>query len=137
MCVLVLRLCRLAEKILLKARDEVLGGDEEQAYVLYMRFIDVFQSIRNSKTYKTEKKELNKLLSPAKASKALDEAERLSKSLRERFVITIIFMHTFQHHFCWFDIDMLLYQVHQKKSRKWLTVMNMTIHLTTKLYHPL
>lgn len=76
----------MAEKILLKARDEVLVGDEEQAYVLYMRFIDVFQSIRNSKTYRMEKKELDKLLSPTKASKALDEAERLSKSLKERFV---------------------------------------------------
>ena len=89
-----LRLCRLAEKILLKARDEVLGGDEEQAYVLYMRFIDVFQSIRSSKTYRMEKKEMDKLLSPTKASKALDEAERLSKSLKERFVNTIIFVHT-------------------------------------------
>ena len=86
------RLCRLAEKILLKARDEVLSGDEEQAYVLYMRFIDVFQSIRNSKTYRMEKKEMDKLLSPTKASKALDEAERLSKSLKERFVNAFIFV---------------------------------------------
>ena len=70
--------------MLLKARDEVLTGDEEQAYVLYMRFIDVFQAIRNSKAYRTEKKELDKLLSPGKASKALDEAEKLSKSLKER-----------------------------------------------------
>ena len=96
----------MAEKILLKARDEVLGGDEEQAYVLYMRFIDVFQSIRNSKTYRMEKKEMDKLLSPTKASKALDEAERLSKSLKERFVSTIIFVCTvvvFQLHVCWFD----------------------------------
>ena len=96
----VFRLCRSAEKILLKARDEVLVGDEEQAYVLYMRFIDVFQSIRNSKAYRMEKKELDKLLPPTKASKALDEAERLSKSLKERFVITIIFMHSFQYHVC-------------------------------------
>ena len=91
----VFRLCRLAEKLLLKARDEVLTGDEEQAYVLYMRFVDVFQSIRNSKTYRTEKKELDKLLSPSKASKALNEAERLSKSLKERFVNTPwYFVHT-------------------------------------------
>ena len=78
------RLCRLAEKILLKAKDELIAGDEEQAYVLYMRFIDVFQCIRKSKTYRTEKKELDKLLSPKKAAKALDEAEKLSKSLKER-----------------------------------------------------
>lgn len=70
--------------MLLRARDEVLSGDEEQAYVLYMRFIDIFQCIRNSKTYKAEKRELDKILSPGKASKALDEAERLSRSLKER-----------------------------------------------------
>ena len=80
----ILRLCRLAEKVLLRARDEVLSGDEEQAYVLYMRFIDIFQCIRSSKTYKTEKRELDKILSPGKASKALDEAERLAHSLKER-----------------------------------------------------
>lgn len=95
---LLFSLCRLAEKILLKARDEVLGGDEEQAYVLYMRFIDVFQSIRNSKTYRTEKKELDKLLSPAKASKALDEAERLSTSLKERFVNATLCAWSFSIH---------------------------------------
>ena len=82
---LIIRLCRLAEKVLLRARDEVLSGDEEQAYVLYMRFIDIFQCIRSSKTYKTEKRELDKILSPGKASKALDEAEKLSRSLKERF----------------------------------------------------
>lgn len=84
----IFRLCRLAEKLLLKARDEVLAGDEEQAYVLYMRFVDVFQSVRNSKAYRTEKKELDKLVSPAKASKALGEAERLSKNLKERYVLS-------------------------------------------------
>ena len=80
----IFRLSRLAEKLLLKARDEVLAGDEEQAYVLYMRFLDVFQAIRNSKAYKTEKKELDKFIPPAKASKAIGEAEKLSKSLKER-----------------------------------------------------
>lgn len=69
----IFRLSRLAEKLLLKAKDEVLAGDEEQAYVLYMRFVDIFQVIRNSK-----------LVSSAKASKALGEAEKLSKSLKER-----------------------------------------------------
>lgn len=110
-----LRLCRLAEKIVLKAKDEVLAGDEEQAYVLYMRFIDVFQSIRKSKTYRTDKKELDKLLSPSKASKALDEAEKLSKSLKERFVSSSCLMLAVLAHNCPTS-DMLLCQARQKRS---------------------
>ena len=79
-----LRLCRTADKILLKAKDEVLNGDEEQAYVLYMRFVDVYKCIRASKEYKRDKRELVKLLPSSKAVKAVDEAERLSQSLKDR-----------------------------------------------------
>ena len=48
-------LCRLVEKIFLKARDAQLSGDEEQAYVLFMRVGDAFSNIRKSRDYKTSK----------------------------------------------------------------------------------
>lgn len=52
--------------MLLKAKDELLGGDEEQAYVLYMRFVDMYKSIRASKEYKKDNSEINKLLPTSK-----------------------------------------------------------------------
>lgn len=99
-----LRLCRIADKMLLKAKDEVMSGDEEQAYILYMRFIDVYKIIRSSKDYKRDKGEIAKLLPTSKVymtlcdregchvtllsaqvTKALDSAEHLSKTLKTRY----------------------------------------------------
>ena len=62
------RLCRLADKVLLKAKDEMLSGDEEQAYILYMRFIDMYKVIRASKEFKKEKREIEKLLPTSKVT---------------------------------------------------------------------
>lgn len=59
-------LCRLADKVLLKAKDELLAGDQEQAYILYMRFIDMYKVIYASKEYKKDKAEINKLLPSSK-----------------------------------------------------------------------
>lgn len=68
MCVLPpsFRLCRIADKVLLKAKDELLAGDEEQAYILYMRFIDMYKVIRASKEFKRDKMEINQLLPTTK-----------------------------------------------------------------------
>jgi hypothetical protein len=52
--------------VLLKAQDELLNGDEEQAYILYMRFIDMYKIIYASKEYKRDKGEINKLLPMSK-----------------------------------------------------------------------
>lgn len=75
----------MGDKLLLKAKDESLGGDEEQAYILYMRFLDVVKEIRKSKSYKKGKAEFDSLLPPRKLKEALDRAEVLSESLRERY----------------------------------------------------
>lgn len=79
----------MGDKILLKAKDESLGGDEEQAYILYMRFVDVVKEIQSSKTYKRDKKELDSLLPVRKVMEALDEAEALSESLKKRYASKI------------------------------------------------
>lgn len=49
------RLCRLADKIYLKARDASLSGDEEEAYVLFMRFYEVFNTIKSSREYRSSR----------------------------------------------------------------------------------
>ena len=48
-------LCQLAEKIFLKARDERLSGDEENSYILFMRFLDVANTLKKSDEYKSNK----------------------------------------------------------------------------------
>jgi len=54
--------------VLLKARDELLAGDEEQAYILYMRFIDMYKVIRASKEFKKNNGEILKLLPTSKVA---------------------------------------------------------------------
>ena len=75
----------MAEKLLLKAKDESLAGDEEQAYILYMRFVDLVKAVIASKEYKRSKKEFDKLLPSKRISEALTNAENLSASLKERY----------------------------------------------------
>lgn len=43
-----------------------MGGDQEQAYILYMRFIDMYKIIRSSKDYKKDKTEITQLLPTSK-----------------------------------------------------------------------
>lgn len=43
-----------------------MGGDEEQAYILYMRFLDIYKIIRASKDFKKDKAEINQLLPNSK-----------------------------------------------------------------------
>ena len=57
------RLCRIADKALLKAKDAELEGDQEMAYVLYMRFMGMYQTMSSSKK---DSAELHKLLPTSK-----------------------------------------------------------------------
>ncbi len=100
---MIYRLCRLAEKLILRAKDEELAGDEEQAYVLYMRFVDVVKAVRGSKEFKKDKKYFNDLLPTRRISDALDSAERLSASLKKRYE-GAHFTHPHTSHTLTFDI---------------------------------
>ena len=62
----ILSLCRTADKLLLKAKDEMLQGDEEKAYIFYMRFVDAYKIISSSKEYKKDRAEITKLLPKSK-----------------------------------------------------------------------
>lgn len=50
-----LRLSKASEKLYLSAYDKYLEGDQEHAYILLLRYLDVVQAIRNSKEYKQNK----------------------------------------------------------------------------------
>lgn len=45
----------LADKIYVNAKDAQLNGDEEKAYVLYMRYYHVLKSIWRDSSYKKKK----------------------------------------------------------------------------------
>ena len=45
----------LADKLYVNAKDAQLNGDEEKAYVLYMRYYHVLKSVWKDSTYKKKK----------------------------------------------------------------------------------
>ncbi|KAG8575576.1 hypothetical protein GDO81_009604 [Engystomops pustulosus] len=74
-----------ASKIFQKAEECRLEGDEEKAYVLYMKFLFVFEIVQKKAEFKKNQDFFKSLLGPSTVRKALEEAEKLSESLKNRY----------------------------------------------------
>ncbi|XP_066270797.1 ubiquitin carboxyl-terminal hydrolase 8-like isoform X2 [Branchiostoma lanceolatum] len=77
--------CNSANKLYKAAVEHSLLGDEEKAYVLYMKYFNIYGHIRKSKDFKKEESYYAKLMGSSNAKKAIEAAEKLSKSLNERY----------------------------------------------------
>ncbi|XP_035668964.1 ubiquitin carboxyl-terminal hydrolase 8-like [Branchiostoma floridae] len=77
--------CNSATKLYKAALEHSLLGDEEKAYVLYMKYFNIYGHIRKSKDFKKDESYYAKLMGSANAKKAIEEAEKLSKSLNDRY----------------------------------------------------
>ncbi|XP_068131483.1 ubiquitin carboxyl-terminal hydrolase 8 [Hyperolius riggenbachi] len=74
-----------ASKIFQKAEECRLDGDEEKAYVFYMKFLFVFDLIKKRADFKQNQDYFKSLIGPATIKRAVEEAEKLSKSLKNRY----------------------------------------------------
>ncbi|XP_023607432.1 ubiquitin carboxyl-terminal hydrolase 8 isoform X7 [Myotis lucifugus] len=74
-----------AQKIFKTAEESRLDRDEERAYVLYMKFVTVYNLIKNRPDFKQQQDYVHSMLGPANIKKAIEEAERLSESLKLRY----------------------------------------------------
>ncbi|XP_069839566.1 ubiquitin carboxyl-terminal hydrolase 8 [Dendropsophus ebraccatus] len=74
-----------ASKIFQKAEECRLDRDEEKAYVLYMKFLFVFEIVKKRADFKQNQDYFKSLLGPSTILKSLEEAEKLSKSLKNRY----------------------------------------------------
>lgn len=74
-----------ADKVYLKAQDNDLDGDEEYAYVYYMRYFNIISLIKKSVKYSGNKKYFDNLLGKNKIIKSIERAEALQGSLRKRY----------------------------------------------------
>ncbi|XP_072421519.1 ubiquitin carboxyl-terminal hydrolase 8 isoform X1 [Chiloscyllium punctatum] len=72
-------------KIFKAAEECRLDRDEEKAYVLYMKYLTVYDLIRKRTDFKHQQDYYLSLLGPANFRKAIEEAERLSESLKLRY----------------------------------------------------
>ncbi|XP_069767450.1 ubiquitin carboxyl-terminal hydrolase 8 isoform X2 [Narcine bancroftii] len=72
-------------KIFKAAEESRLERDEEKAYVLYMKYLTVYHLIRKRNDFKNQQDYYVSLLGPTSFRKAIEEAERLSESLKLRY----------------------------------------------------
>ncbi|XP_015281336.1 PREDICTED: ubiquitin carboxyl-terminal hydrolase 8 [Gekko japonicus] len=74
-----------ALKIFKAAEECRLDRDEEKAYVLYMKYVTVYNLINKRPDFKQQQDYFHSLLGPSNIKKAIEEAERLSESLKLRY----------------------------------------------------
>ncbi|KAM8974484.1 ubiquitin carboxyl-terminal hydrolase 8 [Pelodytes ibericus] len=74
-----------ATKIFQKAEECRLDGDEEKAYVFYMKFLFVFELIKKRPDFKQSQDYFKSLIGPSTILKSVEEAEKLSESLKNRY----------------------------------------------------
>ncbi|XP_026996022.2 ubiquitin carboxyl-terminal hydrolase 8 isoform X2 [Tachysurus fulvidraco] len=71
---------------LFKAAEECrLDRDEEKAYVLYMKYLTVYDLIKKRPDFKQQQDYFLSMLGPSSFKKAIEEAEKLSESLKFRY----------------------------------------------------
>ncbi|XP_075753265.1 ubiquitin carboxyl-terminal hydrolase 8 isoform X1 [Pelodiscus sinensis] len=74
-----------ALKIFKAAEECRLDRDEEKAYVLYMKYVTVYDLIKKRPDFKQQQDYFLSILGPTNIKKAIEEAERLSDSLKLRY----------------------------------------------------
>ncbi|XP_007933373.1 ubiquitin carboxyl-terminal hydrolase 8 [Orycteropus afer afer] len=74
-----------ALKIFKTAEECRLDRDEEKAYVLYMKYVTVYNLIKKRPDFKQQQDYFHSILGPSNIRKAIEEAERLSESLKLRY----------------------------------------------------
>ncbi|KAG7278855.1 hypothetical protein CRUP_010418 [Coryphaenoides rupestris] len=72
-------------KIFKAAEEGRLDRDEERAYVLYMKYLTVYDILKKRPDFKQQQDYFLTLLGPTSFKKAIEEAEKLAESLKLRY----------------------------------------------------
>ncbi|XP_076587721.1 ubiquitin carboxyl-terminal hydrolase 8 isoform X1 [Chaetodon auriga] len=72
-------------KIFKAAEECRLDRDEEKSYVLYMKYLTVYDIIKKRPDFKQQPEYYMTMLGPSSFKKAIEEAEKLSESLKLRY----------------------------------------------------
>lgn len=80
-----LRLLNTADKLYDTAKKAYLDGDEERAYVLFMRFFELTKVIQKSADYKKDPEYYKKMMGVKRMHDAVTSCQSLSDSLIERY----------------------------------------------------
>ena len=79
------KLVKVSQKLLSSANENEVGGDQEKAYVLFFKFIELAKTIRKSREYKKDKVYYDSMVSLQNVKDALEHLESLSIVLKQRY----------------------------------------------------
>eukprot|EP00794_Sanderia_malayensis_P019517 gene19517-21447_t len=77
--------CKSVNDIFKKAEAQYCDGDEERSYMLFMRYFYILEVIKGTYEYQKHKKFYDEILIPKNALTAIERAESLSTSLKQRY----------------------------------------------------
>ncbi|CAD5117909.1 DgyrCDS6654 [Dimorphilus gyrociliatus] len=78
-------LAKSVKKLCEEANKAEKDGDQERAYVLYMRMLNIYVAIRKSSEYKKDKKYYDEMIQAKKAGKIMETLEDLGDQLKTRY----------------------------------------------------
>ncbi|XP_076439323.1 ubiquitin carboxyl-terminal hydrolase 8-like [Babylonia areolata] len=78
-------LIKSADVMFREAEKHDLQGDEEKAFIMYMRYFNVVKQIKATAEYKKNKSYYDDLLGRKNQVRAIEQAEKLAESLKERY----------------------------------------------------
>uniref|UniRef100_A0A667WGX1 Ubiquitin carboxyl-terminal hydrolase n=1 Tax=Myripristis murdjan TaxID=586833 RepID=A0A667WGX1_9TELE len=84
-------------KIFKAAEECRLDRDEEKAYVLYMKYLTVYDLIKKRPDFKQQQEYFLSMLGPTSFKKAIEEAEKLSESLKLRLEVVVVYIWSLQN----------------------------------------
>lgn len=85
-CLIIARILSSTKKVLEEAERMYSLGDEENAYIFYMKYFNLITIIQKSKEFPLHKLDLRETLGTnSDISKRLDKLEKLKASLQNRY----------------------------------------------------
>ncbi|XP_037076197.1 ubiquitin carboxyl-terminal hydrolase 8-like [Pollicipes pollicipes] len=79
--------CGHADTLFIAAGEAMRSGDEERAYVLYMKYMEMLKIVRRKPEYKKDEKFFDSLIGLKKFEQALSACERLQTALKKRYTL--------------------------------------------------
>ncbi|XP_059172661.1 ubiquitin carboxyl-terminal hydrolase 8-like [Physella acuta] len=73
------------KKVFEDAEAYDLQGDEERAFIFYIKYFNMLRLIKSKPEYKKQKDYFDKLIGSSNQVKAIERAEKLAESLKERY----------------------------------------------------
>ena len=79
------QLAKSASKIYTEATNSFEDGDEEKAYILFYKYVNMYKLVRKSKEYQKDKSYYDLMMTPKNAKFSMEKLEELDKNLTERY----------------------------------------------------